>query len=324
MEWELHPLADRQHGAVSRQQLRAAGWSRQREHRQVAAGHLELVTPRVLRVAGSPRTALQKVMIGVLDAGPGTNATLDTGAWLFGLSGFRPTPVHVMTFRDSRRVTTQGVIVHEPRRLLPHHLTVVSGIPTTSVVRTLIELAAFIHPKRLQRLVHHVVKMSPATLPVFHQVFAEIGGRGKTGTIAVREVLDGLPIGSVPAESGAELEFEDILESAGERPLRRQLDFGGQTFLGRFDYVDDELDLVFEVNSRTHHQILPDDRANDIERARRMDDYGRLVVPIPDNLIWHDRAEVARIVRHARRARRADLLVDRTTARPDVSSTRTA
>jgi very-short-patch-repair endonuclease len=312
MDWELNPLATAQHGAVARHQLRAAGHDRRWEHRQVRAGRLELATPRVLRIAGSPRTALQTVIIGVLDAGPGANVSHDTGAWLFGLGRFRPSPVHVMTFRDSYRVPTPGVIVHEPRHLLPHHLTTVVGIPTTSVVRTVIELAATIHPKRLERLVHQVVKASPGSLPIFHQVFGEICGRGKTGTVAMRDVLSRLPIGSVPAESGTELEFMDILRSAGEPPLRRQVDYGGQEFIGRLDFVDDELDIVFEIDSRTHHQILPDDRANDIERDRVLDDHGRRVTRIPDGLIWRNRPEVLRIVRNARRERRAELLVEKT------------
>lgn len=214
MEWELHDLSDHQHGAVARHQMRAAGKDRRWEHRQVRAGHLEFATNRVLRVAGAPRTALQRVMIGVLDAGSGSNASHDSSAWLFGLPRFDPIPVHALTFRDTYRVPQDDLILHEPRLLLPHHLTVVSGIPCTSIVRTVIDLAATIHPARLKRLVHMVVRMSPGTLPVFHQVFEEICGRGRAGTVAMRGVLEGLPPGSVPAESGAELEFEEILASA--------------------------------------------------------------------------------------------------------------
>src|SRR4051794_28579428 len=166
MDWDLHPLAERQHGAVARQQLRAAGYTRQWEHRRVAAGLLELATPRVLRIVGSPPTSLQRVMIGVLDAGPGANASHDTTAWLFGLP-FEPLPVHVMTWRNLHHAWNDGLVVHEPRLLFAHHLTEVAGIPCTSIVRTVIELAATIHPKRVRWLIHHVVRRSPGTLPVF-------------------------------------------------------------------------------------------------------------------------------------------------------------
>jgi len=200
-------------------------------------------------------------------------------------------------------------MVHEPRRLFPDHLTVVEGIAVTSIVRTVFDLSPTQHPQRTKRLVHHVLRRHPGALVTFHAVLEQLAVRGKGGIVTMREILAALPIGSVPAGSGNELRFEEILEAAHEPPLRRQVSLGGQEFLGIFDYVDDELALVFEINSRTYHELLPEDRERDIDRAASMTSLGARVVPIAETLLWRDPAAVVRIVREERRRRRAELLV---------------
>lgn len=42
-------------------------------------------------------------------------------------------------------------VVHRARLLPSHHLTVVDGIATTRIARTLVDLAAVVHPRRAAR-----------------------------------------------------------------------------------------------------------------------------------------------------------------------------
>lgn len=267
-----------------------------------------MATSRVMVLVGSRDTPMQRLMIAYLDAGLGMTLSYDSAAWLWGLWGFQPLPAHVTALRNINR-RSGPTIQHEPRRLFPHHITEIDGFAVTSIVRTIFDLAAVLHPLRTKRLVHDVLRRNPSCLSLFHQMLHELAARGRSGIAVMREILDALPIGSVPAGSGKELRFEEILEDAGEPPLRRQVSLGGHEQIGRVDYVDDELDLVFEVNSRDFHDLLPEDREHDVLRYDSLEDIGKQVVVIPERLLWRNPSEVLRIVRTARRARRAELLV---------------
>lgn len=259
-------------------------------------------------LVGSADTMVQQLMIGYLDAGLGMTLSFFSAAWLWRMYGFQPLPVHVTALRNINK-RAGAAIQHEPRRLFPSHLTTLHGFAVTSSARTVFDLAGVVQPQRTKRLVHAVVRANPRSLPQFHQMLDELAARGRPGIRVMREVLATLPIGSVPTDSGKELRFEEILEEAGERSLRRQVSLGGQELIGRVDYLDDELNIVFEIQSRDFHDLLPDDRARDIERGTALEDIGEKVVFIPESLLWHNPSEVIRIVRTARRERYAELLV---------------
>ncbi|HYF47600.1 MAG TPA: hypothetical protein VD926_15400 [Acidimicrobiales bacterium] len=310
---EVLALAASQHAVLGRDQVRSLGGSRQWETRQTERGIWELVNRRVLRLCGSVDTVQQRLMAAVVDIGGGTVVSHQSAAWLWGLQGFAAQPAHVTALRDVRRHRDALGLVHEPRRLFPSHITMLDGIPVTSVVRTVFDLAPFVHPKRLEALVRHIVRRSPATLPIFHRTLHELARKGRAGIRVMREILSRLPIGSVLEDSGTEWRFECILADAGEPPLRKQVPLGGESFLGRVDYYDDELRLVFEIQSRTFHLVLPSDRQRDVTRIAGMAAAGLAVVELDEDDIFRNPAKVLWAVREARRARRAELLVDRST-----------
>lgn len=72
---DLRDMAEKQHGVVSRIQARAASPTVEALRHRLAGPDWELVTPRVLRLVGAPRTVLQDLMAAVLDAGPGSAAS---------------------------------------------------------------------------------------------------------------------------------------------------------------------------------------------------------------------------------------------------------
>lgn len=309
-EMELLALAEQQHAALGRDQVRSTGGDWEWEQLRCGRGLWVAVTKRVVRVAGAPETAHQRVWVALLDAGGGSVASHDTALWLWKIPGFDLDVVHATLLRDVRRPVHPFAIIHEPRLLHAKHLGYTDGIVCTSLVRSAFDVFPTISPFRAKWLVHHVVKRSPATLAGFHELLRDIGGKGQTGTVLLRDILRGLPLGSVPADSGNELRFEEILEEGGEPGLRRQVDYGGQDRLGRVDFIDDELRMIFEIDSRTHHELMPGDRAEDARRDAAAAALGVKTVRIKERLIWRDRREVLRVVRDERRKRRAELLVD--------------
>jgi very-short-patch-repair endonuclease len=277
-------LASRQYGVVSVRQLRHLGADRFVQARRLKTQRWILETRRVVRLAGSPRSPEQRLMISLLDAGDGALASHEAAGWTWRLPSFVATDV-VLRPRD-RNAAPGFALGHRPTLVLPHHRTVVRGIPCTTLPRTLIDLGAVVRPDRLERIVDNVITKSPAMLPALHTTFGELAQRGRTGIAAMRRILRDRPPGTVVAASGLERRFERILSNGGERPMRRQVDVGGHSWLGRVDYVDDDLGLLVEVDSELHHTSLLDQQ-RDAERDAAMLAAGfRKVVRVFEEDIW--------------------------------------
>jgi very-short-patch-repair endonuclease len=258
---------------------------------------LERATPRVLRVGGAPKTAHQQLVVAVLDAGSAAVASHRAAAWLWRLPGF-PFVVETTRLRDS---ASRGLgRIHEPRLLLPHHVTVYEAIPVTSLGRTIFDLAAVIHPDRLARVVDYVITRSPAMGGVLHDMLPELAKRGRTGITVMRQVLADRPRGLPVPATGLERRFEEILRNAGERVPRRQVDVGGDTWIGRVDYRDEDFPILFEIDSRTFHTGLLDAEA-DRQRDEALYAAGWFeVVRITEDEIWRRPWVVVEKVRAAR------------------------
>ncbi len=103
----------------------------------------------------------------------------------------------------------------------------------------------------------------------------------------LRQLVDDRPLDYRPPESNLEARVAEVLTSAFEPPLERQVDLGDDDdWLGRVDYLDRELRIVFEIQSDLFHSSVSD-RARDRARRERLEAAGWLVVEIPEFDVWH-------------------------------------
>lgn len=295
----MWPLIEAQHSVFARWQATAHGVSWRELDRLVRLGVLEVVTRRVLRVRGCRPTAEQDLMIAVLDAGPGSVATGPAGAWLWGVPGFPPGPRDVARSRDlSTRATGAD---HWPRLLPAHHITVVRGIPVTTLGRTIFSLAGmprFRH--RIGPIIDSIDGKAPALLVAMHELVPELAKQGRTGIVVTREALSTRPPDRTRL-TGLERRFEHVLTGAGLAVPRRQIDLGGHQWIGRVDYYDDEIKVIYEIDSAAHHTSLTD-RRNDERRDRDALAAGfNEVVRIPEEHVWYEPQQVVLTVRDTRR-----------------------
>lgn len=108
----------------------------------------------------------------------------------------------------------------------------------------------------------------------------------------------------IPPASGLENRVVQILRSAGERPLRRQVNCGSDSgWIARVDFIDAEVPFVLEVQSDRYHSSLLDRRA-DCERIARLETAGYVVATVTETDVWHHPDTVLDIVRNGRRAAR--------------------
>lgn len=303
LDVDLRLLAAVQYGLVSRRQARQLGVGASGVTSRVLHSDWEAASPRVLRLVGAPASLRQLLLLAVLDAGPGAVVSHGSAATLWQLPGFSFRTVDVSRPRSrSNRPAVVGV-AHHPKALHPNHITERLGIPVTTLPRTLLDLAAQIHPARLARVVDSVVSKSPSLLLGLHNLTDELGASGRGGVAAMRAVLAQRPPGFIPTASGLEGRFARILAGADEPPLERQVDLGGHEWVGRVDFLDRAHRIVVEVDSGVHHTSSLD-RAHDLLRDCRLREAGWLdVVRIPEEEVWHrPQAALARLREARRRA----------------------
>jgi hypothetical protein len=140
-------LAGRQHGVVGRRQLLSLGLAPNAIDRRAAAGHLHAVHPGVYAVGHLALTPRSRWMAAVLACGPGAVLSHRTAAALWGIRDPGSGKIDVTVPRKSR---STGSIHRHFSRLPADECTVEDGIPVTSPMRTLLDLATVAKPHSVE------------------------------------------------------------------------------------------------------------------------------------------------------------------------------
>lgn len=281
-------LARDQHGSLSRAQAYACGMTRSGLHSRAHSGELIVVTRRVLRVAGSAPSLKQDLMEAALDAGSDGAVSSEAAATSWGIPGFFPGPIEVTRARGHRRGTPCLGELHETRIWPPSHRTIVDGIPTTSLCRTIFDLAGApdLSGIRVEHALEYVLKHTPSALESLRRMLPVMAARGRPGITLMRQLLDERPPGYIPAESGLEMVVIKTLEDAGIK-VRRQVNLGDdEAWLGRIDLDVIGEPVVLEVDSAEHHSSKTD-KERDARRDAAMARIGIHVVRINEEEAFH-------------------------------------
>ena len=296
----INQLSRQQLGLVLVEDLYALGLTRAAVRNLVRSGRLERVTRRVLRVPGAPRTPHQDVLAGVLDSSPDAFSCGPTAASQWGVVGYRLTPVHVVRVDSASGRRSSLAIHHQLARLGPRHVTRLDGIPVVRPEVVVLQLAASVHPQRAAAALDSLWRRGLTSGPAMRAVLDELAGSGRNGVTVMRELLDERGDDYVPPASNLEARLEAILRRAGERPLRRQVDSGGDQWVGRVDFRDPDHPLVVEVQSERYHSALVD-KQHDERRLAALRAAGFEVVEVTDWELFHRPDDVVAKIRSARR-----------------------
>ena len=265
----LTALAERQHGAFSRRQVRHLGVTDEVVRNGINRGRFVPVSAQVLRMAGMADSPLLRASAVVLDAGPNAVLSHTSAAWLHRLPGFTTTPTHVV--RTHGKALHHGVlgVVHRTDVLPPGHVRQVAGIPVTSVARTLFDLGAVVHPGRVARAVDTALARNLVTYEQLAGLLGELGARGRPGVRALRTALAGRSPTEAPPASELERRFRDLLRRYGLPQPERQVVLGAENEVaGRVDCYFREARLVVELDGRAYHSAaldrLEDGRRDDV------------------------------------------------------------
>jgi hypothetical protein len=178
--------ATRQHGVVALRQLVALGLGPSAVYQRVASGRLHRVQPGVYAVGHAALAPLGRIMAAVLACGPGAVASHRTAAALHGLRPSSRTPIDVMA-PNRRGRAVAGIDAHRATTLRPADVEIVDGIPCTSVARTLLDLAAVVNRRQLERAGERAEVLRVLDLGAIEELIARCNGHPGVG--ALRAVL---------------------------------------------------------------------------------------------------------------------------------------
>lgn len=158
-----------------------------------------------------------------------------------------------------------GVVVHRSLDIEQSHVTELAGIPTTTVSRTIVDLAALITRRHLASVVDEAVAAGQVSIEQLRVVLDQVSRRGKPGMCALREVLDlrgpGPERGSSLERLGARVLIEGGLPTPRyEFPVPWDAE-------QRFDVAYQSRSLAVEWDSRRWH-VQVEAFSRDRERDR--------------------------------------------------------
>lgn len=206
----LAELAERQYGVVSREQLRSLGYSDDEIDGAAAAGRLHRVHRGAYAVGHTYLSTHGRCLAAVLACGSQAVLSHSSAAWLWDLFPTCSLPIHVT-------VPTRG---HRVRAIRLHHAPAIDGddraiheqIPVTALPRTLLDMAATVRPRQLERMIERSEQLGVFDLPAVDSLLGRIKGHHGCGRLrrALRAYSD-------PAFTRSELErhFLELVRRAG-------------------------------------------------------------------------------------------------------------
>jgi very-short-patch-repair endonuclease len=168
---------------VSLAQLRELGLTRHQIEGRVAARRLRPLHRGVYAVGHEALTWRARLLAAVCACGPGALASHRAAGAIHGLISFSRIEVTVAHGARARR----GIAVHRSRHIAAEDRTVVDGIPTTSVARTLVDLADVLNERQLTRAVRQAELLKVFDLRAIEAALARVPGR--KGRHRLRRVL---------------------------------------------------------------------------------------------------------------------------------------
>jgi very-short-patch-repair endonuclease len=250
--WEL---AGWQHGVVSVRQLREAGVDEDGVKHRVARGRLHPIRRGVYAVGRPELTRHGHWMAAVLACGDGAVLSHGSAAALWGFGKERQGIIDVSAVAFSRH-RHPGLMAHR-RSLPPRDLTVRHGIPVASVVRTLIDRAAGLDRRGIEREVSEADKLGLTTPPDLRGALHRY--RGQRGVARLREALDRRTFRLTDSE--LERYFLPVVREVGLPMPRTRQHVNGF----RVDFFWPDLRFVIETDGLTYHRT-PAQQAEDLVR----------------------------------------------------------
>ena len=246
-------LLTQQHGLITLTQCRAADLHAAQVRNLVRAARWERVAPGVYSVVHHRKTWLRSLWLAHLHAGSASVVSHESAGRLHRFSQVPAGRVALMD--DSyRRHGPDGVRRHRAEDLRPDHITDFDGLPVTTPLRTIVDLASVLHIARMRLLVEEMSTSHRFSLAAIGAALDDVRRPGKPGIVKLTRVLDDLGPGSGQPRSKLERLLDDVIRLSGLPEPRREHPLPGRgALVGFVDRCWPEAKLIVEADGRKWH-----------------------------------------------------------------------
>jgi very-short-patch-repair endonuclease len=243
---------------VTRKQLTELGLTKHGIDHRIARGRLHLVKRGIYAVGRPELSEEGRWMVAVLAAGGPRIAALShsSAAAFYRIGEERAAAIEVTRFSDDP-CRLQGVKLHRRRRLKPGWFVIRDGIPVTSPVQTLIDLAARHEQRTVERFVNEADRLRLVRTDTLRKALADHAG--ERGVERLRTILDRRTFRYTRTE--LERDFIPIATSIGLPRPQTSVYINGH----EVDFYFPTINLVIETDGLTYHRT-PAQQAKDRER----------------------------------------------------------
>jgi predicted transcriptional regulator of viral defense system len=174
----LYQLAEQQAGYFTATQARDAGFSYSLLSYHVGTSRFDRVRPRVYRIVQFPSSPHEDLYVAWLRAGPHGVISHDSALALYGLSDLLPYRTHVTVPRTASRRRPELQL--HTKRLEPDDVTRYEGLPVTTVLRTLADVAAAgLADEQVRQAIQEALRRGLVTRESLLRLTVSRGGRIK-------------------------------------------------------------------------------------------------------------------------------------------------
>ncbi|HET6875831.1 MAG TPA: hypothetical protein VFH70_13680 [Acidimicrobiales bacterium] len=265
---EMDALLSRQHSVIATEQLLSFGLRKDQIDHLVEIHRLVSIRRGTYRSFGAAETWQMSAMAAVLAAGHGAVVSHRSASQLWALTPPAPT----IELTSSRQVRMKGVIGHR-HSLTAAEITLRSGIPVTTIERTLVDIGEYASAGEVGKLIDEAWRRGLTTAKKVGAVLSAHEGPGRRRRSTIREALAERGVGYDPGANDWEQQMDRRWDELGLPPSIRQYKVrlkGGKSYV--LDRAVVDLKIGIEWNGRGTHGTrsgfaYDSDRRNDMTRA---------------------------------------------------------
>jgi very-short-patch-repair endonuclease len=252
-------LALRQHGVVSRRQLRELGVDDNAVAYRVRTGRLHRLHRGVYAVGHAAVGVRGRWMAATLTCGPGAALSHASAGALWELRSSAAARTDV-TVPNAAGRTDARLRVHRTSTLYAGEVTTRHGIPATTPARTILDLAAGLQRRPLERLLDQAENLRLADRPSLEALAR--AHPGHRGARELERVLQAHIAGSTITRSELEERFLELCREVGFPRPRVNVHVAGL----EVDFLFEAADLIVETDGYRYHRTR-----DQFERDRQRD-----------------------------------------------------
>lgn len=280
----LADIARAQHGLFTLTQLIEVGYTRSELERRLRTGEWGRWSGGLYGMTAFPKTFEQRCHAATL-ATSGSFISHEAAGRLRQLPKLDPATreLVVLSVRHGQHSPFEWVRLYHSSQMWHETVSLVDGIPTATVERTLVDLANVVSPGRMALILDTTLELGRVDLESLMTTHRRLARRGRNGSGRIRPLLEERGIGVVCSGTKLEKQFRSFLRRHGlPEPEEQVLLHRDELPIGIVDFHWAANRIVIEVDGRLGHL-----QRSGFERDRRRDQEAAALGLLPLRVTWN-------------------------------------